>query len=121
MTQLDKFQPKSSFIEQAEYDADQRLMTLTFKNGTSYRYLFVFPSIWLNFKSSTNHSVYYSKLIKGKLLSVPLIKKAIGKRLSTPLHQIKQHRSLINGTRNFPSHGLVPAALRNTSELSTEP
>lgn len=112
MTQLDKFQPKSSFIEQCEYDADSRSMTLTFKNGTSYKYLFVFPAVWSNFKQAVNHSIYYSKMIKGKLLSVPLIKKSVGKRLSTPLHHINRPRSLKNGNRINPIIGLIPSRLR---------
>jgi KTSC domain-containing protein len=108
---IDKFQPKSSFIEQVEYDDQQRLMTLTFKNGTSYRYLFVFPATYQTFKESNNHSVYYSRLIKGKLLSVPIVKKAVGKRLSTPLHHQPSNRSKVNGNRIEPARGLIPASL----------
>lgn len=114
MTNIDKFQPKSSFIEQAEYDEASRSMTLTFKNGTSYKYLFVFPAVWSNFKQAVNHSVYYSKMIKGKLMSVPLVKKSVGKRQSTPLHHLKHPRNNINGNRIFPVAGLIPARLRKS-------
>lgn len=109
------FQPKSSFIEQAEYDEASRSMTLTFKNGTSYKYLFVFPAVWANFKQAVNHSVYYSKMIKGKLMSVPLVKKAVGKRLSTPLHHLKHPRNTINGNRISRVRGLIPHSLRRSA------
>jgi len=88
------FTPKSSFIELASYDAAANVMTLTFKTGSQYKYLNVGLSTWLSFKQSPDHSSYYSRAIKGNLSSIPVTRKVIGKKTDSPLHKIKQERTL---------------------------
>src|ERR1019366_8231149 len=95
---MDSFTPKSSFIEKAEYDEQARSMTVTFKTGSQTKYMYVFPSTWLSFKQSPDHSSYYSKAIKGKLMSINIIKHNVGKPHSTPLKQHRQKRSLTDGS-----------------------
>jgi hypothetical protein len=96
-SKLEKFTPSSSFLELAEYDTQAYAMTLTFKNGNSYKYLWVFPTVWQTFKESPNHSSYYSKMIKGKLLNVPIKRNNIEHKHSTPLHKQHKARTLDNG------------------------
>src|ERR1700719_3328488 len=93
---IDSFVPKSSFLLKCEYDETQRQMTLTFKTGGQYKYFYVFPATWMSFKQSPNHSSYYSRAIKGKLMSVPVQKHNIGRQHSTPLKQHKIKRGLNN-------------------------
>ena len=95
----DQFSPKSSFLTLAEYDNDSRLMTVTFKNGTSYHYLNVFSTNWLSFKQSPDHSSFYSRGIKGKMISVPIAKKSIGQPKSTALKHQRQRRTLDAGVK----------------------
>src|ERR1700689_2435238 len=97
MAKEDKFTPSSSFLELAQYDAEQYVMTLTFKTGSSYRYLWVFPTIWQSFKESPSHSSYYTKMIKGKLLNVAVKKSNTGRVESTPLHKHQIKRGLNDG------------------------
>ena len=94
---IDSFVPQSSYLAKAEYDDSQRQMTITFKTGTQTRYLYVFPATWLSFKQSPDHSSYYSRAVKGKLMAVPLQKHTIGHQRSTPLKQHKLKRGLENG------------------------
>lgn len=113
---MDKFEPKSSFLTLAEYDDKARAMTITFKTGSQVKYMYVFPATWLSFKEAKDHSSYYSRAIKGKLMSISIVKKTIGHTRSTPLHQIKQKRGLNNGKRNIKpagnvEHGNIPRSL----------
>src|ERR1700719_1828491 len=103
---IDKFTPSSSFLELAEYDKKSYSMTLTFKNGNQYKYLWVFPTVWATFKQSPDHSSYYSRAIKGKLLAVALKKSNTGQMKSTPLHKHQTKRGLNNGKR-YVSNGSI--------------
>lgn len=85
----EKFEPKSSFIESAEYDKGSEVMTLTFKNGTQYNYTQVGLATWKSFQQSPDHSSYYSRAIKGRLTSVPIKRAVVGNKVKTPLNQSK--------------------------------
>lgn len=130
---MDSFVPKSSFLEKVDYDETQYQMTVTFKGGKNQsKYLFVYPATWLSFKQSPDHSSFYSKAIKGKLLSVNIVKHTLGKHKNEPLKEAKIHRpqyrskggnkddSRITGESSIPragkkperNHGLIPGTLR---------
>src|SRR5580704_2809976 len=115
----DSFVPKSSFIEKCEYDEAQYQMTVTFKGGKNQtKYLYVYPATWLSFKQSPDHSSFYSKAIKGKLLSVNVIKHTLGKRRDEPLKQHKIDRPLYrpkggnNGQSSDSLTGAKPSTAR---------
>lgn len=109
-----KFEPNSSFLMAVEYDPNAKAMTITFKNGTQYKYLSIFPATFESFRLSPDHSSFYTKAIKGKSLSVPVVQKAIGRQHRTALSQPKQRRTLKHGNvfdRNAAA-GNIPPALR---------
>lgn len=96
----EKFEPKSSFIESAEYDKVSEVMTLTFKNGTQYNYTQVGLATWKSFQQSPDHSSYYSRAIKGRLTSVPIKRNTVGKKLKTPLNKETLIKPSVKGATN---------------------
>lgn len=93
----DEFTPRSSFIEHVKYDRQSNTMDITFKSGSVHRYLFCFPATFETFRQSPDHSSFYAKAIKGKLMGIPVIKKTVGKNESHPLKAAHQKRSLDDG------------------------
>lgn len=112
----DEFVPRSTFLESAKWDRKSQVMILTFKTGSQYQYQSISESIWLSFKQSPDHSSYYSRGLKGRSVSVPIAKKVVGIKKSTPLQQNKLNRSLsTNGNitdnglkRDLKRRGLIP-------------
>lgn len=105
---LDEFTPRSSFIEHVKYDRKANTLDIHFKSGQVHRYLFCFPATFETFRQSPDHSSFYARAIKGKLMSVPIIKKDIGKQRSHALHQHSQRRTLDAGINRV--HGTVARA-----------
>jgi hypothetical protein len=91
-----KFSPRSSFLELCEYDRKSNTLDVTFKSGSVHRYLFCFPATFDAFRQSPDHSSFYARAIKGKLMAVPIIKHTIGRNRSTPLRGAHQ-RTKLNG------------------------
>jgi hypothetical protein len=106
-TQKDAFAPASSFMMSVEYHPEQAAMTITFKNGSQFRYLQVFPSTWVAFKTAPDHSAFYAQSIKGRLRSVPVIKKNIGKNPNQGVHTHVQRTA---GNSNAVTRGTVNRA-----------
>ena len=94
----DKFAPKSSFMELVAYDRKSNTLDITFKSGSVHRYLFCFPATFETFRSSPDHSSFYARAIKGKLMAVPIVKHTIGRERSSPLKGAHQRRKLNGGT-----------------------
>ena len=93
----DEFTPRSSFIEHVKYDRKANTLDIHFKSGQVHRYLFCFPATFETFKQSPDHSSFYARAIKGRLMSVPLVKKNIGREQSHPLKHHHQRRTLDAG------------------------
>lgn len=98
---LDEFAPKSSFMESVKYDRKGNTLDIHFRSGSVHRYLFCFPATFETFRQSPDHSSFYSRAIKGKLMSVPLVKNDIGRQIDTPLKKIHQRRSLDAGIKRI--------------------
>ncbi len=98
---LDEFAPKSSFLESVKYDRKAKALDITFKSGSTHRYLFVFPATFETFRQSPDHSSFYARAIKGKLMSVPINVKNIGRNISTALKHVKQRRTLDAGVKRI--------------------
>ena len=95
----EKFSPRSSFIELCEYDRKSNTLDITFKSGSVHRYLFCFPATFETFRASPDHSSFYARAIKGKLMAVPVVKHNIGRERSTPLKAAHPRRNLNDGTK----------------------
>jgi len=123
---IDSFVPNSSFLALVKYDDVARTMEVTFKNGTSTKYLYIFKPTYDSFKLAPSHGSHFAKNLKGKFLSVALVKHTVGQRKSTALHKIKIERGLTNGQRHgghradglesglnriLKSAGLIPTSL----------
>lgn len=100
----EKFSPASKFIELVEYDPVANTMDLTFKSGTKYRYLEVYPTTFLSFKQSPTFDSFYARAIKGNVQSVKLIDKGIGREKSEPLKKNTDRRTLDAGLRKQQAH-----------------
>lgn len=98
----DEFAPKSTFIERVKYDRKANALDITFKSGSTRRYLSCSPATFESFKSSPDHSSYYARALKGRLASVPIIDKNIGTNKSTPLKKIPERRTLNAGLKRTP-------------------
>lgn len=88
------FAPKSSFIENADYNPDTEKLTLTFKSGSQYAYQNISPSTWLSFQQSPDPSSFYANALKGNSQSIPIKRALVGKSRSNPLHKFKEERTL---------------------------
>ena len=93
----DEFTPRSSFLEHVKYDRQSNTLDIHFKTGNARRHLFCFPATFETFKQAPDHSSFYARVIKGKLLSIPLVNKNIGKEISQPLKAHRQRRTLNAG------------------------
>jgi hypothetical protein len=100
----EKFEPSSHFLHTVEYDEKAHTMDVTFHSGSKHRYLYVFPSTYFSFKQSPSHDAYYSRAIRGKLASLKLIDKNIGKQKSSPTQKIKKEHHLDDGLRKQRAH-----------------
>jgi len=109
----DKIALKSTFLESAEYDDKSQTMTLTFKTGSQYNYLNISPSTWLSFKQAPDHSSYYSRAIKGRVVGVPIKSGAVGRKQSSPLKANKLNRSLNKPNGNITDNGLKRSLKRS--------
>jgi hypothetical protein len=118
--QIDSFVPSSSFLEKAEYDKKTYTLTLTFKNGNQYKHLYFFPSAWLSFKSSPDHSSYYANVIKGKSLSVAIKKSNIGK-VPKPLKTLSPKHPLSSGLKELKPHGRSANSRNNSNTGKRNP
>lgn len=98
---LDEFAPKSSFMENVKYDRKANTLDITFKSGSIHRYLFCFPATFETFRQSPDHSSFYARAIKGKLMSVPIQKHTIGREKSHALKAFKQRRTLDAGIKRI--------------------
>lgn len=98
-TTKEKFSPSSKFIELVEYDPKANTMDVTFHSGSKVKYLRVFPATFLSFKQSPTHDAYYSRAIKGKLMSVKLVDKNIGRKEGSPLKVVKKEKTLNVGLK----------------------
>jgi lysyl-tRNA synthetase class 2 len=58
--------PRSSFIEQIDYDEETQNLDLLFKKGKRYRYKGVTKNKFTRFKHAESKGSYYAKSIKGK-------------------------------------------------------
>src|ERR1019366_10298744 len=130
----DSFIPSSSFLAKVEFDDVQRIMSVTFKNGSQTRYMYVYKPTFDAWKLAPSHGSHFSKNIKGKLLSIALVKHNIGLKKSNALHKVKIERGLNHGHRksgptrsglNFGLErilkhaGLIPASLRHKGGASS--
>lgn len=95
----DEFSPKSSFIELVKYDRKANTMDITFRSGSVHRYLFCFPATFETFRQAPDHSAFYARAIRGRMMSVPVVKKTIGREHSQPLKQHHQRRTLDAGIK----------------------
>lgn len=86
-------------MEHVKYDRKANTLDITFKSGSVHRYLFCFPATFQTFKESPDHSSYYSRAIKGRMASVPIVKKDIGRPLKGPLKTPRQRRTLDAGIK----------------------
>jgi len=119
----DSFSPKSSFIEQAAYKADDKKLTLTFKNGSQYVYQDVPASTWLNFQQSPDHSSFYANAIKKTMQATPIKSAAVGQPRSQPLQKIKHERTLesYGNTQRRGIERITKRAGLDTKEPGTVP
>jgi hypothetical protein len=115
---VESFTPRSSFLEKCEYDSSARSLTITFKTGSSFKHLFVYPTTWLSFKTSPDHSSFYANAIRGKFSAIPIVRRDVGKKKSAPLHKVKLKRTLeshgiiaVNSGHNRNAGGNVPVGL----------
>lgn len=107
----DEFSPASSFIEHVRYDRKANTLDVMFKSGSIHRYLFCFPATFETFRQSPDHSSFYARAIKGKLMSVPIQKHTIGRQESHALKHVNQRRTLNAGIqRSEPVAGTVARA-----------
>lgn len=124
----ESFVPASSYLAKVDYDSVMHKMTVTFKNGSQTMYQYVFPPTFEAFKLAPSHGKHFATQIKGKLLSLALVKHNVGQAKSTPLHKHKLERGLNNGqrisghsrkglehglTRILRTAGLIPSSLRH--------
>lgn len=100
-----KFKPKASWLQNCEYDPKSKSMTITFDNGSQYKYIDVDKGLWESFKSSPDHGTYYSRAIKGKVSSVAITRLPIGQKKSTPLKKVTTRKTLVKP-------GLIPDILK---------
>lgn len=100
-TRFDEFSPRSSFMEHVKYDRKANALDITFKSGSIHRYLFCFPATFETFRQSPDHSSFYSRAIKGRLMSVPIVKKTIGRETHHPLKTHHQRRNLDAGLKRI--------------------
>ena len=84
-------------MELVTYDAKSCTMDVTFKSGSVYRYLFVFPATFETFRQSPTHDAYYARAVKGRLASIPVRKHSHGREEKTPLKAKTQRGSLDRG------------------------
>ena len=96
----DKFTPSSMFMELCDYDG-QSTLDITFKSGSVHRYLFCFPATYQSFKESPSHDTYFSKVIRGHFMSIPIRTHNVGRNKSSPLHQKKQRKTLDHGIKRI--------------------
>ncbi len=97
----DEFSPRSSFMENVKYDRKANTLDVTFKSGSVHRYLFCFPTTFETFRQSPDHSSFYSRAIKGKLMAVPIQNHTIGREKSHALKEVKQRRTLNAGIKRI--------------------
>lgn len=58
--------PKSTRIDQVEYDSDEQKMTVTFKDGRSYEYTSVPQSMFLGIQNAASAGSYFGRNIQGR-------------------------------------------------------
>lgn len=97
----DEFTPRSSFMEHVKYDRKSNTLDITFKSGSVRRHLFCFPATFDSFRQSPDHSSFYARAIKGKLMSVPIVQHTVGKERS---HALKIHRHRRTLDRGIKRH-----------------
>lgn len=99
----DQFSPKSSFLENVKYDRKANALDITFKSGSLRRYLSCSPATFESFKSSPDHSSFYARALKGRLASVPIVEKTIGRLKTEPLKKVYDRRTLDDGIKRKPA------------------
>ena len=77
---ISKETPNSSFIQEAEYNAQTFTMTLTFKDGAQHQYFMFYPVEWQQFLESQSKGTFYSKNIRGKKMSAKIQNKNVGRK-----------------------------------------
>ncbi len=71
----------SNFLENVSYDATNRQMTVTMKQGGQYVYSDVPADVMGDFKESKDKGSYYANFIKGQYGSARTINKTVGKKV----------------------------------------
>lgn len=61
----------SSFLQVAEYDATNFVLTLHFKSKLSLIHRYFYPTTWEQFKLAPSAGSFYSTMIKGKYQAIP--------------------------------------------------
>lgn len=56
----------SSYLSSAEYDAEERLLTITFHSGAVYGYQGVSWEVWRGLTSAPSAGQYFHRHIKGR-------------------------------------------------------
>ncbi len=57
--------PESSNVARFQYDADSRILTVEFKNGTMYRYFDIPSIVFEQMKSASSKGQFLAQNIKG--------------------------------------------------------
>lgn len=107
----EKFSPASKFMSLVEYDPKSMVMDIHFMSGTHKRYLQCFPATFQTFKESPTHDAYFSKVIRGRLMSVTILDAGIGRQKKSPLQAVKQRRTLEHGLNKWQAGTVARAGL----------
>ena len=110
-TTKDRFTPSSKFMALVEYDSATHTLDIHFHSGTHKRYLYCFPATYLTFKESPTHDAFFSKILKGRLLSVTIKNASIGRQIKSPLKAVRQRRHMEHGTVKWQSGTVARAGL----------
>lgn len=61
-----RLSPESSNIAKGEYDKAEKVLYVTFKNESRYKYLNVPEEVWTAYKGAESVGKFFYKYIKGK-------------------------------------------------------